>query len=259
MEIGRNIDALMAGIDIPIPELQTAIHQPKYYEIAYLGEEEYFFGVQLFCFNKNTIIAKNQEEREAIKGLSTMNDFQIFMALINESDQAAQATKKRIVLSVLMLLFPSYNAQFSPLNNGIFMNDPTAQKNFMINETNFEVLKEAISSVSGLNNTIGGQNSGFNPVGKKAARIAAKLMEARARTATSKGGKNSGLLSRYVSILTIGLNSMSLQDCLNLTVFQIYDLMERFGLYTSWDLDIKSRLAGGSPDSKPDDWMQCIH
>ena len=85
-------------------------------------------------------------------------------------------------------------------------------------------------------------------------------MKCRAKASDSKGeNSDSGILSRYVSILTVGLESMSLQDCLNLTLYQIYDLIERYGLYTSWDLDIKSRLAGGKPDSKPDDWMKNIH
>jgi hypothetical protein len=42
---------------------------------------------------------------------------------------------------------------------------------------------------------------------------------------------------------------MGLQDIMNLTLYQLYDLVERYKLYMSWDLDIKSRLAGGSPDS----------
>jgi len=52
---------------------------------------------------------------------------------------------------------------------------------------------------------------------------------------------------------------MSLQDCLNLTMYQLFDLIERYSLYVNWDLDIKSRLAGGKPDSKPDNWMKNIH
>jgi hypothetical protein len=35
----------MAGIDIPIQELQTTIHQPTIKEIAMIGEEEYFLGI----------------------------------------------------------------------------------------------------------------------------------------------------------------------------------------------------------------------
>jgi len=30
-------------------------------------------------------------------------------------------------------------------------------------------------------------------------------------------------------------------------------------LWLNWDLDIKSRLAGGKPDEHPDNWMKNIH
>jgi hypothetical protein len=52
---------------------------------------------------------------------------------------------------------------------------------------------------------------------------------------------------------------MSLEETLNLTLYQLYDLVERYTLYTNWDIDIRSRLAGAKPDSKPDDWMKNIH
>lgn len=87
-------------------------------------------------------------------------------------------------------------------------------------------------------------------------------MAGRIKAAKSKGEKvsgNSGVLMRYVSILTVGVESMSLDKCINLTVYQLYDLIERYGLHVGWDLDIKSRLAGGKPDDKPDDWMKDIH
>lgn len=258
MEVGKNATALIAGIDIPIPDLQTTIHQPKIKEIALIGEEEYFFGVQMFCFNKDIIVAKNQEN-EAIRGLSNMNDFQIFMALISEKDEKSSIDKKSLILSILTLFFPDYVVQFSPLGNGLFFNNPNTQHNFMVNDTNFATLKKTIQEISGLNNTTGGQNAGFNPKGQRATKIAAKLMAARAKTMQAKGEKNSSILSRYVSILTVGLESMSLTDCLDLTVYQLYDLIERYSLYIGWDLDIKSRLAGGKPDSKPDDWMKNIH
>lgn len=254
----NNTMALMAGIDIPVPELQTAIHQPTIKEIAFIGEEEYFFGIQLFCFNKDIVIAKNQEN-QGIQGLATMNNFQIFMALVEEQNENISFNKKELVISILLLLFPDYTVQFSPLGNGLFFNNQKIQHNFMVNDTNFDSLKEVIQAISGLNSNAAGQSAGFNPVGPMAAQIAAKLMSARARTMNAKGEKNSGVLSRYVSILTIGIESMSLNDCLNLTVFQLYDLIERYGLYTGWDLDIRSRLAGGQPESKPEDWMKGLH
>jgi hypothetical protein len=60
-------------------------------------------------------------------------------------------------------------------------------------------------------------------------------------------------------MLTIGLDSMSLQDLMDLTMFQLYDLVERYQLYINWDIDIRSRLAGAKLDNKPDNWMKNIH
>ena len=67
--------------------------------------------------------------------------------------------------------------------------------------------------------------------------------------ADEKGGSNASIFSQYLSILTVGLNSMSLQDAMDLTIFQLYDLVERYRLYIDLDIDIRSRLAGGKPDS----------
>ena len=106
-------------------------------------------------------------------------------------------------------------------------------------------------------------NSGhtdYNPKGKKAQEIADKIMAGRRKVAElNKGQKFESPFTKYVSVLTLGVPSMSLHDCVNLTMFQIYDLMERYGLYTAWDLDIRSRLAGASPDGKPEDWTKSIH
>ena len=244
--------ALMSGVDIPIPEIATSVHQPIIKEISLLGELVYFSTIQLLCFDKNTILAGDPK---GTSNLSAMNNFQIFMTLMNGPD--AQQ-KQNDIISIFAILFPKYKAQFLP--RGLFFNNPADKVSFTLDEKNFDAVREVISEISGLKNATGGQNGAFNPRGKKAAEIAAKLMKGRQRAAQQRGeGSSTGVLSRYVSILTVGLNSMSLNDCLNLTVYQLYDLIERYGLWVSWDLDIKSRLAGGKPDSKPDDWMKNIH
>ena len=84
-------------------------------------------------------------------------------------------------------------------------------------------------------------------------------MRGRQRVAAQKGDQDGSLIGRYISILTVGLHSMSLEETLNLTLYQLYDLVERYTLYTNWNIDIRSRLAGAKPDSKPDDWMKNIH
>lgn len=47
---------LMAGIDIPVPECQLIIHQPTVKEIAWLGEEAFFSGVQCLTVSKKLLI-----------------------------------------------------------------------------------------------------------------------------------------------------------------------------------------------------------
>lgn len=247
--------SLMTGIDIPVPALELTIHQPTIKEISYLGELDYFQTLQLLCFNKATLIAANPQ---GASRLSTMSDFQLFMTLVGNADQQETFARQNKICSVLTLFLPGYIVQFLP--TGLYFNNAQKKHSFTLNETNFQILKDVLYEVSGINNSTGGQNSNFNPKGEKAARIAAKLMRGRARAAQSSHGDSiEGMLGRYVSILTVGLSSMSLEDCLNLTVYQLYDLIERYGLYTGWDLDIRSRLAGGKPDEKPDDWMKDLH
>lgn len=244
---------LISGVDIPIPELQTAIHQPSVKEISYIGEENYFQAMQMICFNKQILLAANEEN----KALAQLNDFDIFMTLISDPKMKNVTEKKESIINLFTLLFPNYNVQFLP--HSVFFNNTTTKHSFIIDENNFNKLQMILSQVGALENSAGGTNSSFKPANDAAAKIAAKLMKGRSRAAQTRGESEGGILSRYVSILTIGLNSMSLENCLNLTVYQLYDLIERYGLYTNWDLDIKSRLAGGKPDSKPDDWMKNIH
>jgi len=42
---------------------------------------------------------------------------------------------------------------------------------------------------------------------------------------------------------------MSMEDCLNLTMYQLLDIIERYGLWVNWDLEIRARLAGAKSDS----------
>jgi hypothetical protein len=51
--------ALMCGTDIPIPDCRVIIHQPKIKEIALIGEEDFFTGVQ--CLNLNKMMFSQGE------------------------------------------------------------------------------------------------------------------------------------------------------------------------------------------------------
>ena len=236
--------ALMCGSDIPVPECQITIHQPTIKEISLIGEQDFFIGIQCLCLNKS-MFAKDESL------LEISNNFQIFMTIMSEK-QAAD--KKAAVQQVLTLMFPSFKIVFMPRTILLSGNGTTVT----IDENNFEFLQAAISSICCLKTGPMDQQA-FNPADEQARIIAEKLMRGRQRVAAQKGEANTSIFSQYLSILTVGLHSMPLTSAMNLTIYQLYDLVERYMLYVNWDMDIRSRLAGGAPDSKPDNWMKNIH
>ena len=236
--------ALMCGTDIPVPELQTTIHQPTIKEISYIGEQEFFIGLQTLSINKNMLAQGNSV-------LESTTNFQIFMTIMKEQETK---DKKDAVTNLFQLVFPGSQVIFTPMS--ILLNKEGQQT--LVDENNFDTLQEMIKQIFCVNSGPMDQAT-FNPADEKARQIAEKLMRGRQRVAEQKGETNSSAFGRYLSILTIGLNAMPLSEAMNLTMYQMYDLVERYTLYLNWDLDIRTRLAGGKPDSKPDDWMKNIH
>ena len=235
--------ALMTGVDIPIPELQLALHQPTIKEISMVGEQDFFIGIQMLCIKKEMHI-----QDESL--LANTTNFQIFMTMMNEQQIA---DKKQCVLQALSLIAPNHQVVFTPrsmiLKNGeVIIN---------IDEGNFEALQQVLTQQFCL--TGSGQEQ-YNPEGQKAREIAQKLMRGRQRVAAQKAEEyGASMFGQYISILTVGLGSMTINDCIGLTMYQLYDLVERYSLYINWDLDIRAKLAG-STDNKPvDNWMKQIH
>ena len=236
--------ALMCGTDIPVPEIQATIHQPKIKEIALIGEADFFVAVQCLNIDKNYL-------RQDKTLLQDTNNFQIFMTIMSEKEAR---DKKKATQQLLQLLFPNYSILFTPRSIMLQGKDNSS----VIDENNFEALQQVLKQIFCVSNA-NNQQSGFNPANDKAREIAEKLMRGRQKVAELNGSANASIFSQYLSILTIGVQSMSLQTLMNSTMFQIYDLVERYQLYISWDIDIRSRLAGAKPDEHPDNWMKNIH
>ena len=235
---------LICGIDLPIPECQLIAHQPRIEEIAFIGEADFFVGVQGLCIHKSMF---TQDKTL----LDDINNFQIFMTIMSEKDTKDQKQK---IMNVLRLVFPSYNILVTP-NSLLFQKDG---QTIIVDGNNFEALQEVMRLIFCMKDGPMDQQA-FNPANEQAREIARKLMRGRERVQAQKGSSNSSVFSQYLSILTVGLESMSIQDLMKLTMFQLYDLIERFTLYMAWDLDIKQRLAGGKPEEHPDNWMKNIH
>lgn len=206
--------ALMAGVDIPIPACQLIIHQPTIKEIGRLGETEFFTGIQTLCVNKPM-------DRNDLKNIS---NFQIFMTMMADKENPK---RRQNVLDALFLLFPKYKVTILPRSLLFNLNN----ENIIIDENNFSSLQEVLRQISCLNGSKGEQ---FNPGNAAAAEIARKLERGRQRVAAQKqgAGNNASVFSQYLSILSVGLH-LSLLDLLNLTIYQMYDLIERYTLFVN--------------------------
>ena len=224
---------LMSGTDIPMPELGLTLHQPTIAEVAAMGKEDYFIAAQCLMIDKEQVVKDDVD-------LSSVTNFQIFMEVFTK-----QGDKRICIENLLSVFFPNHKISYTP-RAIVIKRD---KDNFIIDEGNFTYFQSIIEALFSFSKSDG---EDFNTVSDKAREIAEKLKRARQRVAAQKKDGEGEVISQYLSVLAVGLQ-MNLQDLLKLTVYQLFDLMERYSLYTNWDLDIRSRLAGADIQSEPED------
>ena len=237
--------ALLTGVDIPIPECQITAHQPSIKEIAMIGENIFFKAVQCLCLYKSMFV----QDKDVLEDI---NNFQIFMTIMQEKETL---DKKEAVKQLFLITFPKYNVMISP--RSLIFRSIDNNETFTVDENNFDFLQDVMRLVFCSKEGPMDQQA-FNPANAKAKEIAEKLMRGRQRVAELNGSANSSIFSQYLSSLSIGIH-ISILELENYTMFQLFDSLERYSLYTNWDIDIRSRLAGAKPEGKPENWMKNIH
>ena len=242
---------LISGIDVPIPEIGVNIHQPTIREIAYIGEKSFYEAAQTIIIQKEDFINGleniTQEDKTA---LSLMSNFEIFLKLVEANPLSS--TKVQMLLS---LLFPDFNSSIE--ERFIFLVHPKEQKSILINDSTFEILQEVITTILCLQS--GNTKEEFNPQGDRAREIAEKIKRGRERAARLKGEKEqqSNFLSKYISGLGIGTNTLNIHNVLDLTLYQLLNQLERYGLYTQYNISIQAKMAGAK-DVEDVDWLKDI-
>lgn len=239
--------ALMAGVDIPIPELQLVVHIPTIKDIAYMGEQQFFMAIQYICLNKESLV---QDETL----LASLTNFQVLMKVLEQSEDK---DKKIAIITLLKLLFPDYTAMITK-NSIILTAGGDTPKTILIDDSNFTIFQDVLREVLCVNNLFQGDNVIYNPANDKAKEIADKIMRNRLKVAQQKETSSKSVLTRYISILTVA-RVTSLSECSTLNMFQLFDLMERYTSFVEWDTDLKVKLAGGKPDKQVESWMRELH
>lgn len=233
--------ALMTGVDIPVDGFELPLHQPSLLEISMIGEKNFFSGAQCICLDKRDYIDNFRE-------LDETTNFQLFMTIINDK---RYVDKKRDTMQVLQLLFPlAKNVVILP--RSILLNYEGG--NFNIDEGNFDNLQFVAREVFNIHYS---DKDKFNPANEAARRIAEKIEQGRKKIAEIKSTQGSSLVL-YMSILSVGLK-LSLLEINKYTLFQIYDIIERYNLNEAYEIDLKVRLAGGKPEREVEQWTKNLH
>lgn len=237
---------LMAGIDIPIPELQITVRQPRIKDIAYMGEQSFLQTIQYLCIDKKDVI-----QDKAV--ISSISNFQIFMKVISDSSKRMELT------TLLLILLPDYQVNIMP-HRGLLLMQEGVEEVKVIDDHNFDIFQAVMRQVLCFSYFKNGDSPELNPQGELARKIAEKMMKNRQKIAElkAKESQHTSIFTRYLSILTIGAR-MRLEDCINLTLFQLFDLIERYTSYVEWDIDVRSRLAGAKSDKEIGTWMKDLH
>lgn len=238
---------LLSGNDIPFYGAGLSIHQPKIKEIAYLGEENFFAGYEWINISKNIL-----SEEDKIN-LEKQTDFDILIAILGEHN-AVMLKNRNCVEMVLALLFPEYQISFEK-DKIILQKD---EEIHTIDNDNFLEFKQIFNAMFPIRDD--SKQKDYNPSGELAKKIASKLARGRqkAAAAKSKGGQKVDILTRYISILTVG-QKRDMNSYLEYTLYQLFDEHKRYTLKSGYDIYIKAKLAGAQDLKEVEDWMQDIH
>lgn len=237
---------LLSGNDIPFVSAQITIHQPSIKEIAYIGEEAFFTGCQLLNFSKNIL---SEEDKV---NLEDKSNFDILIAILREQNAVMQKNRNCVDM-VLALIFPEYEISFE--KDCIKISKENEEHK--IDNSNYEEFKSVISSVFSFGN---GKDSkpDFNPSGDLAKKIAEKLNKRHQKLAEAKPAQKVDILSRYVSILSVG-EQKDMNALLNYTTYQLFDEFKRYELKMGHDIYVQAKMAGAKDLKEVEDWMQDIH
>ena len=248
--------SLIAGIDIPFPQAQLTIHQPRIDEISYIGQTAFFTGCEYLTLSKNNIITQDKNNSQ------TLDDFEILMTIIKDKNPTVQTNKVYIEL-VLLLLFPQYRIDFLPMSIRISKkNQKNKLQSHLIDKNNFSQFKKIISEMFCLSSFLNKQNI-YNPGGPQAKALVQKFKKRHQKLAELKNrgkdlNKQISIISQYVSILAVGEHK-DINTLCKYTIYQLLDQFQRFKMKQNFDVYIQAKLAGAKNLDEVDNWMGEIH
>lgn len=226
------------------------VHNPSLKELFEIFETE---NDLIFCLQ---ILTMPLKETLKLTGNAQVTEFQLFQTLILTQKEIAQITAvhKMKIIKLLLLLFPESTLELFN-DHFIFKKE---DKIVLISGDNFDNFKDILSQMFDLKSIFASDKDkelGYNPYNKEAEKIAKKLEEGKKRLAELKNEGAHSLFENYLSVLSVGFGIPVTTLSETLTLYALIKTYKRFVAKIAWDMDIKCRLAGGTPSDSPDNWM----
>lgn len=243
---------LVSGIDLPFPELKVNIHQPTIREISYIGEMNFYEALSIITIDAETLIKNSKDFTEQDKSeISKMSNFKLFLTMVN-----SQPNVKVSVFMLFTLLFPNHTLDIQ--DEYILLTNIEKNDCVLMDENIFTIFQKVLKRMFCLNGSTSEEE--FNPAGERAKEIIEKIKKGREKVEKQRGtskSKTKNFLSKYISGLGIGSNSLNILNVLDLTLYQLFDQLERFQLYSSFNIAIDAKMAGAK-DVEDIDWLKDI-
>ena len=233
-ENNQEIDklTLITGQSIIIGRPVISLYQPTLKELGSLGQTNFYSAAVLLAYPKKVIKLTDESM------LEYATDFDIIMTMLRQMDDMSKLNAN-ITLLLMSLLFKDYSIKVA---GNMLLLEREGEKQIIINSENYEPIKQAIIQMFCLEDIMGTTNTEIKDTdGPMVRRIKEKFKKRHEILAKQKGGKSNtenDLLSRYMSIVSIGLH-LPLTELSDYTVYQLFDGYKRAQLKDSFDFYIQ--------------------
>lgn len=237
---------LILGLDLYIKELDLLIHQPtlEEYGITMMSTSEIYQIINILAIDGSS------------QGVSNFDAFMLIYSNI-------EPKVRNNLMLILDLLFPNSEITFlqgRSIYIGLKMGEIT--KTAMIDQNNFNLFQEIIKDIFCTNSMKNNEPEYNTKEGTLADEIRKKILKGREEVAKRKASFNKGdssdLWVNYISVLAIGAG-ISFNEIKKFTLYQLYDILNRYNLWFDFDLDMRIKLAGGDSKKSVELWTKDIH
>lgn len=217
---------LMSGAPILLEEIGLCINQPKIKDIGILGEKKFYQALSYFLIS-----------RKKLKVDMEISDYDLFMKIVNQEIDIQKDISDIFILTIDGISSIKFYESFIIVS--------AFEQECIIDEPKFLIIKETLIQIFCLGGDANPNADELSPANKLAQEIADKIRKRREQLSSDKEtDKSENVLSHLVSILCIGSNNFSLEDCLNFTVYQIFNLIKRFSMHQEHNYQIQALLQG---------------